>query len=132
MIQNMVLSGSGGGDAEIKTLTATASTFGRLSFSVDGKPTWFLLYAESATRPTESSRYHLVMAYDEVNLTDSGEGYSYGTSANCYYISYYGAVRLWDDNTISYWYEDGTFVFSGYDAYYQIPANAVYNLCYTT
>ena len=132
MIQNMVLGGSGGGDAEIKTLKATASTFGNLSFSVDGKPTWFLLYAESATRPTESSRYHLVMAYDEVNLSDSGEGYYYGDSANCYYISYYGAVRLWDDKIISYWYKDGTFMFSGYDAYHQMPANAVYNLCYIT
>jgi len=131
MIQNMVLSG-GGGSAEIKTSTATAGSFGDIGFPVDGIPTWFLLYAESATRPTESSRYHLVMAYGEVDLSDSGEGYSYGQSTNCYYISYYGAVSLWDDKFTEYWYGDGTFWFSGYDAYYQIPANANYVLCYIT
>lgn len=132
MIQNMVLGGSGGGGAEIKTSTATVNSGGDISFSVDGIPTWFLLYAESATRPTESSRYHLVMAYDEVDLSDSGEGYSDGQSTNCYYISYYGAVSLVEDKFTEYWYEDGTFEFSGHDAYYQMPANAVYNLCYIT
>lgn len=128
MIQNMVLSGSGGGDVEIKTLTATVDSGGDISFSVDGIPTWFLLYAESATRPTESSRYHLVMAYDKVDLTDSGEGYSY----NCYYIGYYGNVSLKDEQFTEYWYEDGIFGLMGHGTYYKLPANAVYNLCYTT
>lgn len=131
MIQNMVLSG-GGGDAEIKTSTATVGSFVGLSFSVDGKPTWFLLYAESATRPTESSGYHLVMAYDEVNLSDSGEGYSYGQSTNCYYISYYGAVSLVEDKFTEYRYEDGMFGLMGYGSKYKMPANANYVLCYTT
>ena len=135
MIQNMVLGGSGGdgGNAEIKTSTATVATNSNdISFSVDGIPTWFLLYAESATRPTESSRRHLVMAYGEVDLSDSGEGYSYGQSTNCYYISYYGAVSLVEDKFTEYWYEDGMFGLMGYGSYYKMPANAVYNLCYTT
>lgn len=132
MIQNMVLGGSGGGSAEIKTSTATVNSGGDISFSVDGIPTWFLLYAVSTTRPTESNRFYLVMAYDEVDLTDSGEGYSYGNSANCYYISYYGYVRLYDEQFTEYWYEDGIFGLMGYGTYYKLPANADYVLCYTT
>lgn len=131
MIQNMVLGGSGG-SAEIKTSAATASGV-EINFSVDGIPTWFLLYAESATRPTDSRRYHLVMAYGEVDLSDSGEGYSYGQSTNCYYISYFGYVRLQDDKPTEYWYEDGIFGLMVYfDTYYKIPDNANYVLCYTT
>lgn len=131
MIQNMLLGGSGGsgGSAEIKISTATVAPNSMgIDFSVDGKPTWFLLYAVSTTRPTGSSRYHLVMAYDEVDLTDSGEGYS----ANCYYISYFGYVLLQDDKPTEYWYEDGIFGLTGYGTYYKIPDNANYVLCYTT
>lgn len=130
MIQNMMLSGGGGG-AEIKKSEATASG-GEISFSVDGVPTWFLLYARSAPRPTSSSISHLVMAYDEVDLTDSGEGYSYGQSTNCYYISYYGAVSLVEDKPTEYRYADGVFGLMGYDSYYKMTANTVYNLCYLT
>lgn len=124
MIQNMVLGGGGGGSAEIKTSTATVGSSGGIAFSVDGKPTWFLLYAESATRPSESSRSHLVMAYDEVD-----SDYSY--SNNCYYISYYGAVYL-KDKSVGYWYENGTFWLGQYNDYYKIPDSADYVLCYTT
>lgn len=121
MIQNMVL--GGGGSAEIKISAATASR-GKIGFEVDGVPTWFLLYAVSGTRPTESSMYHLVMAYGEVD-----PDYSY--SNNCYYISYYGAVSL-KDKSVGYRYEDGWFYLVQYDTYYKMPENADYVLCYTT
>lgn len=136
MIQNMVLSGSGGsgGNAEIKTSTATvAANSNDISFSVDGIPTWFLLYAVSATRPTWSSRFHLVMAYDEVDLSDMGVGYSSGNSTNSYYIDYYGSVSLNESRPTEYGYEnDGTFWLAGYGTYYKMPENANYILCYTT
>lgn len=122
MIQNMMLSGGGGG-AEIKKSEATAIR-GGIGFQVDGMPTWFLLYAVSGTRPTESSISHLVMAYDEIDS-------DYRYSNNCYYISYYGAVSL-KDKSVEYWYEDGWFYLGQYDSYYRMPENANYVLCYTT
>lgn len=127
MIQNMVLSGGGGsgGSAEIKTSAATASS-GEIVFEVDGVPTWFLLYAVYAPRPTSSSISHLVMAYDEVDLNNSDY------SNNSYYISYYGDVSLKDDRPVEYWYENGTFWLGQYGSYDKIRANTNYVLCYTT